>query len=234
MTPRLANPPPPPLGIAHLIRGFSTNVANYRPLGVGSVCPEAAFSDTGTIKYGWPAGLGSYCAADERPNDEETSRCCADDPCGVITQGNGGPTELSYAQTLQRHFISKINWTPHFIIDSGRNGNSKPVDCDAWCNVRDAGAGHVPTLNTGLPHVVDAFFWLKTPGESDGCSEILPDGSECPRFDESCGKPNALGSRADTEPAAPEAGEWYEYQIKMLARNSDLRRSAPGALDATW
>ena len=28
---------------------------------------------------------------------------------------------------------------------------------------------------------VDAYFWLKTPGESDGCTALLPDGTRCAR-----------------------------------------------------
>ena len=209
------------MNITHLLRGFSTNVANYQPLGFDSVCPGEAFEH----------GLQNFC----QKKGAKDSPCCKDDPCHLAMQG-GAPSEISYAQILQRIFIEKANWSPYFVIDTGRNGAppKDPKTCPDWCNVRDAGAGHVPTMNTGLPDVVDAFFWLKPPGESDGCTQVLPSGFVCPRFDGNCGRPNALGSKSPAEPAAPEAGEWYDYQIKMLARNSDLRKDAPGALDATW
>ena len=42
--------------------------------------------------------------------------------------------------------------------------------------------------------VVDAYLWLKTPGESDGCTKELPSGGECPRFDASCGSLDSIGS----------------------------------------
>lgn len=39
---------------------------------------------------------------------------------------------------------------------------------------------HVPTTDTPSP-LVDAFMWLKTPGESDGCTQDLPAGGQCKR-----------------------------------------------------
>jgi cellulose 1,4-beta-cellobiosidase len=64
---------------------------------------------------------------------------------------------------------------PRFVIDTGRNGvDDMRADCSNWCNIRGAGAGHKPTAQTALPDLVDAYFWLKTPGESDGCTKTLP------------------------------------------------------------
>ena len=80
--------------------------------------------------------------------------------------------------------------------------------------VRNAGAGYAPTLATGNTSLVDAYFWFKTPGESDGCTEYLPSdsdafmkGASCPRFDTDCGEDDSIGSDNATEPYAPEAGE---------------------------
>ena len=87
-----------------------------------------------------------------------------------------------------------------------------------WCNIRGAGAGRLPTNETALP-LVDAYFWLKTPGECDGCTQTLPNGSACPRFDTMCGSVDSLGS-ARAEPRAPEAGRWFDYEVQMLARNA--------------
>jgi len=68
---------------------------------------------------------------------------------------------------------------------------------------------------------VDAYFWLKTPGESDGCTQTLPEGGTCPRFDADCGAGDALGSRPE-EPRSPEAGRWFDYQVKELAKNANF------------
>lgn len=119
---------------------------------------------------------------------------------------------------LQHNFQNSANYTPHFIIDTGRNGNeAMRQDCSNWCNIRNAGVGVRPTTETGYESI-DAFFWLKTPGESDGCTQELPDGSQCPRFDSFCGSQDSIGSRSG-EPRAPEAGSWFDYQIKQLASN---------------
>lgn len=61
--------------------------------------------------------------------------------------------------------------------------------------------------------MIDAFLWLKTPGESDGCTQTLPDGNACKRYDSFCGSVDSIGSSSG-EPRAPEAGKWFDYQIK--------------------
>jgi hypothetical protein len=94
--------------------------------------------------------------------------------------------------------------------------------CSNWCNPRGAGAGVPSTAETANRSLVDAYFWLKTPGESDGCSERLPDGKKCPRFDAKCASVDSLGTQAG-EPAAPEAGMWYNYQVKQLAENARFK-----------
>lgn len=54
---------------------------------------------------------------------------------------------------------------------------------------------------------IDAYYWLKTPGESDGCTQQLPSGGQCARFDSFCGSTDSIGSRTG-EPRAPVAGNW--------------------------
>ena len=53
------------------------------------------------------------------------------------------------------------------VIDTSRNGNgsSDPYD---WCDQQTAAIGQAPSFQTGWA-TVDAFVWLKVPGESDGC-----------------------------------------------------------------
>lgn len=52
----------------------------------------------------------------------------------------------------------------HFVIDTSRNGNGPGSD---WCNPSGRAPGQRPTAATGRASV-DAFLWVKTPGESDG------------------------------------------------------------------
>lgn len=53
----------------------------------------------------------------------------------------------------------------HFIIDTSRNGSG--TDNGQWCNQTGAAIGTRPTTTTSNP-LVDAFLWVKIPGESDG------------------------------------------------------------------
>lgn len=128
------------LGIMDKLRGFSTNVANYQPVGVQ--CP---FYD--------------HCLNNANPNDT----CCAD-PCKLVTQYNTGNNELNYALTFYNVTQTKFNgkYSPSFIIDTGRNGQTSMRDsCSNWCNIRGAGVGVLPTTDTANPKLVDAYFWLK-------------------------------------------------------------------------
>jgi endoglucanase len=73
--------------------------------------------------------------------------------------------------------VSALVGGKHFIIDTGRNGNG-PAEAEqaseaAWCNPPGRALGIRPTTNTGSP-LVDAFFWVKPPGESDGACNKGP------------------------------------------------------------
>jgi len=188
------------LNIISRLRGFATNVANYQPTGV--MCPTLNGPD------GQP-----YCLS----NPKSTNVCC-NDPCNLETQYNPCNNEMNYIAWLNYTFVSQNpGFQPYFITDTGRNGISNMrSDCANWCNIRGAGAGQKPTANTGVD-VVDAFYWLKPPGESDGCTQTLPNGQQCPRYDSMCGSTDSIGSQAN-EPRAPQAGNWFDYEAQQLAQ----------------
>lgn len=77
----------------------------------------------------------------------------------------------------------------HFVIDTSRNGNGALDDGseEAWCNPPGRALGTPPTMDTGEP-LVDAYLWIKRPGESDG---------QCR--------------------GGPAAGQWWpEYALKLV------------------
>ncbi|ANP53859.1 glycoside hydrolase family 6 protein [Streptomyces griseochromogenes] len=53
------------------------------------------------------------------------------------------------------------------VIDTSRNGNGAPPD-GQWCDPAGRRIGRAPTLDTGEDRI-DAYLWVKLPGESDGC-----------------------------------------------------------------
>jgi len=193
------------LNIFPYIRGFATNVANYQPIGV--MCPLL------NTQTGQP-----YCLANPRPTD-----VCCSDPCNLENEYNPGNNEMNYINWLNYTFAqSAPSFKPTFIVDSGRNGvPNMRSDCANWCNIRGAGVGLIPTATTAAPNLVEAYYWLKTPGESDGCTQTLPDGTQCPRYDSFCGSSDSIGSQ-NGEPRAPQAGNWFDYQVKQLAQNQNM------------
>eukprot|EP01065_Artemidia_motanka_P053347 TRINITY_DN987_c0_g1_i1.p1 TRINITY_DN987_c0_g1~~TRINITY_DN987_c0_g1_i1.p1 ORF type:complete len:445 (+),score=157.22 TRINITY_DN987_c0_g1_i1:67-1401(+) len=200
--------------ITQYLRGFSTNVANYQPLGVQ--CPWAPQSSP---------TRNDYCLNNQHQSDE-----CCKDPCRLESQWNQANNELNYAAALQVAMSRAVSgFEAHMIIDSGRNGVADMrAKCADWCNIRGAGAGVRPTTKVANSSIVDAYYWLKTPGESDGCTQKLPSSADpmkangtCARYDSMCGSTDSIGSKAG-EPFAPEAGKWFDYQVKMLAENAQL------------
>lgn len=67
---------------------------------------------------------------------------------------------VNYGQSLSSQVGGK-----HFVVDTSRNGVGP--DGGNWCNPSGRALGAKPTTQTGNS-LVDAFLWLKRPGESDG------------------------------------------------------------------
>jgi endoglucanase len=77
-----------------------------------------------------------------------------------------------------------------FVVDTSRNGNG-PL-AGQWCNPSGRAVGRAPTLATGVAGV-DAFLWVKRPGESDGACN-----------------------------GGPSAGTWWPDEALGLARRGGL------------
>jgi endoglucanase len=88
---------------------------------------------------------------------------------------------IAYGTTLSRALGGK-----HFVIDTSRNGDGPPPSSGTgptWCNPPGRALGQAPTTDTGNP-LVDAYLWIKTPGDSDGtCNRGFPPaGAWMPRY----------------------------------------------------
>jgi endoglucanase len=75
---------------------------------------------------------------------------------------------IAYGQAVSTLVSGK-----HFLIDTSRNGNGPTPDFQ-WCNPIGRAVGNKPTTQTGNP-LVDAYVWVKHPGESDGTCNGGPD-----------------------------------------------------------
>ena len=122
------------------------------------------------------------------------------------------PTNPCYNETV---YVNKLAVTlgehgfrgKGFIIDTSRNGWGKiRRTWGSWCNVKDAGLGERPMADPDV--FVDAYFWVKPPGESDGGSDPTN-----PHFEPACASP-------DSASGAPPAGEWFQSHFLDLVRNA--------------
>jgi len=114
-------------------------------------------------------------------------------------------SEYQYHQKLASSLSAVGIPNMKFIVDTGRNGVA--VNSGTWCNLIGTGFGERPkgNPNPSMP-LLDAYMWLKTPGEADG---------------------SATGSRADPVCAssdslqgAPEAGQWFHDYFAQLLKNA--------------
>ncbi|GGN94731.1 glucanase [Actinoplanes lobatus] len=91
------------------------------------------------------------------------------------------PDNIAYGTAL-----SGLLGGAHFVVDTSRNGNG-PAQMGAgdrhWCNPPGRALGTPPTVETGHP-LVDAYLWIKRPGESDGACTAgsPPAGRWFPRY----------------------------------------------------
>ena len=70
-------------------------------------------------------------------------------------------SEQSYGEAI----VSALGGTPHFVIDTSRNGRG-PAGGE-WCNPPGRGLGTAPTASAPSAEI-DALLWVKHPGASDG------------------------------------------------------------------
>ena len=127
---------------------------------------------------------------------------------------------------------------PASVISSLQAGN--------WCNPPSAGLGLKPTANTGVslssldsylpgnPALLDAYLWVKTPGQSDGQCDAAggvrswDDAADTPSI---TGWPSASSASFQTfDPlwslatnsllTDPAAGAWFSQQALTLAQNA--------------
>jgi cellulose 1,4-beta-cellobiosidase len=155
--------------------------------------------------------------------------------------------ELSFAQAFRQRldevgFASDIG----MLIDTSRNGWGGPnrptaastatdlnqrIDASRvdrrihkgnWCNPSGAGIGERPRANPAPG--IDAYVWIKPPGESDGSSQFI-ENDEGKGFDRMCdptytGNPRNNNNMTGALPNAPLSGHWFPAQFQQLMANA--------------
>ena len=132
---------------------------------------------------------------------------------GLWSDDSDDPTLNSSGINLRySNMLGATEPTTHFVIDTSRNANGpwRPPagypDAQDWCNPPGRGTGLAPALAPGEA-LVDAYLWVKIPGESDG---------ECTR---------GLGPAGETVDPEwglidPGAGDWFPEMALELSANA--------------
>jgi cellulose 1,4-beta-cellobiosidase len=131
-------------------------------------------------------------------DDADGKRLEPSDPC---------PDELTYVQKLSASLADAGITGKGFVIDTSRNGRGGiRSKWGAWCNVAGAGLGERPRASPAPG--VDAYYWVKPPGESDGGSD-----PSSPGYDPACATEGSARG-------APRAGEWFASYFLQLVQNA--------------
>ena len=81
-----------------------------------------------------------------------------------LSNFNFTANEITFGQNVLAALGNPANLKQ--VIDTSRNGNGPG---STWCDPAGRALGQAPSLSTGNPSV-DAFLWVKPPGEADGCA----------------------------------------------------------------
>lgn len=115
--------------------------------------------------------------------------------------------ELGYVGDLSKALDAAGITGKGFVIDTGRDGKGYIRSAPAnWCNIKGAGLGERPRAAPAPK--VDAYLYIKVPGESDGTAD-----AKATRFDENC-------VSEDATPGAPEAGKMFDAYLINLLKNA--------------
>ena len=121
-----------------------------------------------------------------------------------LEPSNPCPDELTYVEKLSGD-LAKVGITGKgFVIDTSRNGRAGIRSKSGhWCNIKGAGLGERPRASPA-PNV-DAYFWIKVPGESDGTSD-----PKAPGFDATCASetPRPMRRRPGRSSPRTSWGSW--------------------------
>ncbi|MFR0356113.1 glycoside hydrolase family 6 protein [Streptomyces sediminimaris] len=198
------------------VQGFITNTANYSALKEDNFTVDDTVNGTSVRQSKW-------------------------------VDWNRYVDELSFAQAFRDELVSVgFNSDIGMLIDTSRNGwggTARPTgpgprtSVDAyvdggrydrrihvgnWCNQSGAGLGERPQADPASG--IDAYVWMKPPGESDGSSTAIAN-DEGKGFDRMCdptytGNARNGNNMSGALPNAPLSGHWFSAQFQQLMQNA--------------
>ncbi len=177
--------------------GFFLNTSNYQP--------QTALE---TFGY-WVSACLTICDAEGHWHYGHFDWCASQYVDGVADYS---PENVAAVNSTYADLLADVGEDPaaNFVIDTSRNGIGPWVpemptgvegDPQDWCNPPDRGIGLRPSTET-TSDLIDAYLWIKLPGESDG---------ECNRW-EPRGEPDPVRGMID-----PAASVWFpEMALELV------------------
>jgi cellulose 1,4-beta-cellobiosidase len=214
-----------------------------------TVMKEAATSEGATVNdvHGFITNTANYSALKENNftiNDSVAGKSVRE---SKWVDWNRYVDELSFAQAFRNQLITTgFNSGIGMLIDTSRNGwggTARPtgpgpmtsvddyvnggrydrrIHVGNWCNQSGAGLGERPQANPAAG--IDAYVWMKPPGESDGSSQFI-ENDEGKGFDRMCdptytGNPRNGNNLSGALPNSPLSGHWFSAQFQELMKNA--------------
>jgi cellulose 1,4-beta-cellobiosidase len=212
------------------IDGFITNTANT------SALVEPFFTATTTVggqqvrnvatwidfndyvdEMGFATAFRSQLISDGMPSTIgmliDTSRngwgnCVATTAAPCAADGPNRPTAAS------------TSTDPNTFVNQSRV--DRRIHAGNWCNQSGAGVGERPKASPASG--IDAYVWIKPPGESDGSSVAIVN-TQGKGFDRMCdptytGNARNGNSMTGALPGAPLSGDWFSVQFQQLVADA--------------
>ena len=219
-----------PTSGAPLVKGFFLNVSNFQPTEQLIQFGTWVSQCLAAVTVGASSAIGQF---ESCPSQY--------DPATNYSTVNYTPAFEATVTASLAKMLNGAAATLPFVIDTSRNGHG-PLDTTpfaaapydqpasvigalnggAWCNPPGAGAGLRPTASTGVP-LLDAYLWIKTPGQSDGACAI---NGGARAWDFTAYNPwNVTGDAQNAfDPlwgtVDPAAGVWFPAQALQLAQQA--------------
>ncbi len=205
------------------VAGFISNTANYTPLSepfLDEFSMSAVPGSNGSIQvrqarfYGWNAHYSE--SAYVQAFHEKMISFGFPSTIGMLvdTSRNG------WGGAKRPKALSTNNNVDAFVDQSRID---RRVNRGLWCN-QPGGIGERPAA-TPVPGI-DAYVWIKPPGESDGVAMagIIDPDDPAKSFDPICDPtyvaPDSDGQPTGAMPSAPHAGRWFSAGFKTLIENA--------------
>jgi endoglucanase len=215
--------------------GFFLNVSNYQKtneliqygtwvssaLAAPSGAPAWAFDGQGNFHFDW---LPSQYDPAQNYAINYSAEYASTVTQGIAALMGNAVATISFVVDTSRNGQGPLDPAPYALLPYQQPESViRGLQTGYWCNGYGAGAGIRPSTNTGVP-LLDAYLWIKVPGESDGGCDIAG-GARAWDFNIY----NPWGVTAEDQnhfdplwgQVDPEAGKWFAAQGLQLAKNAN-------------